>query len=380
MAKILSCDDSRTIRTVVSKYMKQVGCEIVEATNGQECLEVAKREKPDLILLDVTMPVMDGLQTLKALREDELLKSSAVVMLTAVASKELVVEILKLGVKDYILKPFDQKELYKKVNKILRLWEGDAPPHATATDDDERGADACKILVIDDKANVLQLVSDCLKDKHKVLTTTSGPEGITLALVEKPDIILLDLAMPEMDGFQVFQKLKANSKLADVRVVGMSIETQTDLHKRAKEMGFRRILIKPFTKKDLEDLLSAFARPVNPVTRTNDVCIVNVPDKKDPAARQFLQSLVGEINRSVEEMAEEGFSKLVINMGGVDDLEIDMVTRLLALVARAHQLKIRVKFVRPSERALGVLREFQETKQLGMIATLDDAIRSFSTD
>src|SRR5579871_4863923 len=104
--KILSVDDSRTIRLIVGRTLKPYDCTLCEASNGQEGLEVAAREKPDLILLDITMPVMDGVEMLTQLREQPDLKSTPVIMLTAESAKENVAYIAKLGVRDYLVKPF----------------------------------------------------------------------------------------------------------------------------------------------------------------------------------------------------------------------------------------------------------------------------------
>ena len=119
MAKVLTVDDSTVVRTMVTRGLKPFGCEIVEAANGQEGVEAARREHPDLILLDVTMPVMDGLQALAAIRAEPTTKAIPVLMLTTAGGDDLVVEIVKLGVKGYIAKPFTSETFEKEVGKVL---------------------------------------------------------------------------------------------------------------------------------------------------------------------------------------------------------------------------------------------------------------------
>ena len=109
--KILSVDDSRTIRMIVGRTFKPYDCQIVEAGNGEEGLAPAAREKPDLIILDVTMPVMDGVTMLGKLKEDPALKTIPVIMLTAESGRENVLQIAKLGVRDYLVKPFKEEQL-----------------------------------------------------------------------------------------------------------------------------------------------------------------------------------------------------------------------------------------------------------------------------
>jgi two-component system cell cycle response regulator len=119
--KILSVDDSRTIRLIVGKAFRPYAATILEAANGEEGLAVAAREKPDLIILDVTMPVMDGVTMLTKLKEDPALKTIPVIMLTAESGRENVLLIAKLGVRDYLVKPFKEDQLIEKAGRCVTL-------------------------------------------------------------------------------------------------------------------------------------------------------------------------------------------------------------------------------------------------------------------
>ena len=125
--KILSVDDSRTIRLILTKAFRPYDCQICEATNGEEGLAAAAREKPDLIFLDVTMPVMDGVTMLTKLKEDEALKSIPVIMLTAESGRDNVLHIARLGVRDYLVKPFKEEQLLEKAGRIVTLQKKPAP-------------------------------------------------------------------------------------------------------------------------------------------------------------------------------------------------------------------------------------------------------------
>ena len=119
--KVLAVDDSKTIRMIVKKAFKTYDCEVIEAENGKEGLETASKEKPDLIVLDITMPVMTGPEMLEELKKDPALKEIPVIMLTAESGKENVVQILKMGVKDYMVKPFKGEQLIERVTKVVTL-------------------------------------------------------------------------------------------------------------------------------------------------------------------------------------------------------------------------------------------------------------------
>jgi two-component system, cell cycle response regulator len=125
--KILSVDDSRTIRLIVAKAFRAYDCQICEATNGEEGLAAAAREKPDLVFLDVTMPVMDGVTMLTKLKENPELKGIPVIMLTAESGRDNVLHIARLGVRDYLVKPFKEEQLIEKAGRVVSLQKKATP-------------------------------------------------------------------------------------------------------------------------------------------------------------------------------------------------------------------------------------------------------------
>lgn len=127
--KVLTVDDSKTIRMIVKKAFKEYSCDMFEAENGVEGLAVAAKEKPGLIVLDITMPVMNGIEMLEKLKREPELKGIPVIMLTAESGKDNVMQIVKMGVKDYMVKPFKGEDLIARVEKIIKL-----APRAAAED------------------------------------------------------------------------------------------------------------------------------------------------------------------------------------------------------------------------------------------------------
>ncbi len=119
--KILAVDDSKMIRMLIKKTFTPLKCQIVEAENGEEGLEAALREKPDIIMLDVNMPVMRGDEMLDKLRNEYGMKDIPVIMLTAEGVKDNVAQIRDLGVSDYIVKPFKGEQLVESAKKIVKF-------------------------------------------------------------------------------------------------------------------------------------------------------------------------------------------------------------------------------------------------------------------
>lgn len=119
--RILVVDDMSTMRRIIKTILNQLGySNIDEAENGKQALAKLKKERFDFVITDWNMPEMDGLELVKAIRADEELKTLPVLMVTAEAKKENVMEALKAGVNNYIVKPFTPEILKEKMEKIFR--------------------------------------------------------------------------------------------------------------------------------------------------------------------------------------------------------------------------------------------------------------------
>jgi len=118
MAKVLIVDDSRTSRKILRGILENAGCEIVaEATNGQEGYDKYVEFKPDVVTMDVTMPVLDGIEALKKIMGD--FPEAKVVMVTAAGQKTKLVEAVQNGASEFVTKPFDPEQLKKIIEKVL---------------------------------------------------------------------------------------------------------------------------------------------------------------------------------------------------------------------------------------------------------------------
>jgi DNA-binding response OmpR family regulator len=117
--KILLADDEEDIKAVVSLYLKSRGYEVITAFDGLAALDMARAEKPDLILLDVMMPVVNGFEVCTRLKADEATRHIPVVMLSAMAQSESVDKGLSAGAVDYVVKPFEPSRLGAVIDRLL---------------------------------------------------------------------------------------------------------------------------------------------------------------------------------------------------------------------------------------------------------------------
>lgn len=115
MAKVLVVDDAIFMRTKAARLLTQAGFTVVEAVDGAEAIDKFKAEKPDLVLMDITMPVLDGIRALKAIREFD--AGAKVIMVTALGQRSMVLEAIRAGAKDFVIKPFQPDKLMEAVVK-----------------------------------------------------------------------------------------------------------------------------------------------------------------------------------------------------------------------------------------------------------------------
>ena len=119
MAKILIADDALFMRMTLGDMLRSAGYEVCEAKNGSEMLQVYDREQPDLIMLDITMPEMDGLHALKALKEKY--PKVKVIMCSAMGQQTMVLDAIRSGAYDFIVNPFEKSKVLVSITKVLAM-------------------------------------------------------------------------------------------------------------------------------------------------------------------------------------------------------------------------------------------------------------------
>ena len=117
--KVLVVDDEWTIRDVLSQFLTEKGYEVILASHGEEAIELAEKENPDVILLDVRMPGIDGIETCRRLKEEDKTRSVPVIMITAFQDREI--EAYLEGADDFVVKPFNMVEISYRIESMLRI-------------------------------------------------------------------------------------------------------------------------------------------------------------------------------------------------------------------------------------------------------------------
>jgi PAS domain S-box-containing protein len=192
---VLVVDDDPISRDLIERALSRQGLHVEVACGGEQALRLARELRPDAITLDVIMPGMDGWAVLSALKADPDLAEIPVILLSFVGNKSLG---FALGASDYLTKPVDGKRLAALLNKYRRDQDGVASNNLT-----------CQILIVEDDVATREILRRILERQGWAVTEAdSGRAALDRLKVARPHLILLDLTMPEMDGFELIGELR----------------------------------------------------------------------------------------------------------------------------------------------------------------------------
>jgi CheY-like chemotaxis protein len=244
---VLVIDDDPAMRELTKHFLGKEGFHVEAAASGEDGLRLARKLRPDVITLDVVMPGMDGYSVVSALMADEELRDIPVVMLTIVDEKS---HGFPQGVADYMKKPIDWERLTALLNKYRYTAEL-----------------ACTVLVIDDSEIDRELLKRMLeRDGWVVETAENGRIGLERVAERQPDLILLDLNMPEMDGFEFVKALRREPRWATIPIAiitarDITFEDRIRLGGCVEKFLEKGSYSKEELLREVRDLVSACARP-----------------------------------------------------------------------------------------------------------------------
>ncbi len=229
---ILVIDDDTTARDLIKDLLTAEGFEVVTANGGLEGIKLAKKLQPTAITLDVMMPDLDGWSVLAALRQDSKLAETPVIMVTILDEQR---RGMALGAAGYLTKPIDRERLHH----LLQKFRSVTPP--------------TRILLVEDEADQRERVRSWFDGQQWMITEAdNGREALKRLDGSKPDVILLDLMMPEMDGFQFVAELQQNAEWRDIPVVVITARDLSAADHERLNSSVQSVLIKEsFTPTDL---------------------------------------------------------------------------------------------------------------------------------
>ncbi len=216
MLKILIVDDDKKIRIILRRLIqKSFACEIFEAENGLEGLSTMSKHKPDLVFLDVSMPVMNGQETLASIRADENFSNTPVIILSATADRSIVSKLIKDGIKEYILKPIDINQTYERISKIIySLIENKQTMPVQIEEEPVKN----KLLIIDSDENFRSFFADIFKNEYDIIQAPNGMDGLAIILEQKFNLIIISDNLSLMKEKLIAKKIRDNKYQAECKI------------------------------------------------------------------------------------------------------------------------------------------------------------------
>jgi CheY-like chemotaxis protein len=290
--RIMIVDDEPDIVDIICQVLKQK-YEVIEANNGLDALEKLERSEPDLIILDVMMPLMNGFDTCAAIRKNPLYRETPIYFLTSLHSEEDVKRAYSLGCTLYLQKPLEPLRLLKNIDfyykenpvqprkkrytiQELEIMEkGPAPeaePHPGAPPDVHPVAQPAqapkfrpgakppvRVLVVDDNKEALDFVHAALTLKSggdwvfEVIPTTNPVDALSRIVYYQPDIVILDIRMPKLDGFQLCKILRLNQNLKDTEIQFISAVAEPNEAVIAHKLSGNKLIREPIDMNALRE-------------------------------------------------------------------------------------------------------------------------------
>jgi two-component system cell cycle response regulator len=366
--KILTVDDSKTVRIIVRKAFKGYDCEILEAANGVEGLALASKQPPDLILLDVTMPVMDGVEMLTKLKSDPLLKGIPVMMLTAEGGRDNVLKIAKIGVRDYLVKPFKEDVLIEKTCRIIEL-----KPLSETPTKSKSIFDPADILIVEDKPVIIQQIQDGLKHTPwKIHGVSTQGEAIDFCSRTPPDLMMFSLSLPEDSAFTLFRLIRTNVKTKYTPVFALVVKTETAQQQQAQTVGFTSVITKPI---DLQDLETKMAKAMNLDTSQRyfaiegDCMVMRLPENCSPAV---IAEAATYLKPKFAEAVDAGHGKVVIDIHQIRSLHMGVIKLLFQAMQTCRELAMHFALV-ANPAIVAECKGFEDTRGWTFYDSLEEA-------
>ncbi len=243
---ILVVEDNPLNMKLVRTLLRKNSFRVLEAENAERGLDLAREEKPDLILMDIQLPGMDGLSAVRILKADPVLKKVPVAALTSYAMEGDVEKAREAGCDGYISKPINTRCFLETVYNFFA--DAPTPPSPQGLDQMYKK----RVLIVDDEPMNVKLLEAMFPSfLYKINRAYGAGEGLEQALRTTPDLILLDIMMPHMNGFEVTRKLKSDPATKDIPVILVTALAEVEDKIKGLQAGADDFLNKPVQKFEL---------------------------------------------------------------------------------------------------------------------------------
>ncbi len=309
--KVLVVEDNAMNMELATALLEDAGCTALGATQAEVGIELAKSEQPRLILMDVSLPGMDGLTAVRILKQDPATKDIPIIVMTAHAMSGDEAKAFQAGCNGYLAKPIDTRKFLKMVTHFIGAYaESQAKSEANVQSKSKF------ILIVDDEEANCELVeahlesfghqTESVRDGLAALTRLHGPSSLPM-----PDLVLLDIMMPGMNGFEVARAIRQNPTTSDLPIVMVTALTSMEDRLRAVEAGANDFITKPIDKVELQ-------------TRINSLLKMKEAQDGIKRHREELEEIVKQRTHSLQRALED----VTVAQCEADKAHLDTIYRL----------------------------------------------------
>jgi two-component system cell cycle response regulator len=377
MPRILTVDDSRTVRMILTKQITELGFEIDEAEDGEQGLAKLEEISFDLILLDVTMPVLDGPGMLAKMREKG--NKTPVLMLTSESKRSIVAQLMKLGIDDYILKPFKNDELKRKIMKSLKLGNElpvvaapDVAPSSVSAGNGEEGParQFVDILLVDDMENVAKKFRAAIPAHLSVNSCVSAQAALNVCRERIFRVILIDNEIPDVDSSVLMNQLRVLQPHA--AFLALALRSVNKVQAEMKELGFDDVLFKPFQPESIDDLLARYFDNQELLIKEDNVLRVAAFTGRAERLEKYYSRVSELLTGGIETMAAACFDDFIVDVSAMPRDPQRTAQLITSVEGQGKKFGMELRLVGPEEVAK-LLKSFAETSKMAVFNSIDQA-------
>ena len=255
--RMLIVDDNETNRRILREMLAAEGIKVDEVASATEGLAALGRARYDLAILDVQMPDMDGFQLAAAVRGDRKIARTNLLMLTSAGQRGDGERCRELGIRGYLTKPMSRSDLLEAIGTVLAGSPDEAgTPEVVTRHTIAESRRSLKVLLAEDNpVNQQVAIAMLVKRGHEVHVVGNGREAVDAVAEREYDIVLMDIQMPEMDGFEATKAIRATARGARLPIVAMTAHALSGERERCLSHGMTDYLAKPFKAHELFQLV-----------------------------------------------------------------------------------------------------------------------------
>lgn len=331
--RILVVEDDPKSARLVKDILELRGYIVMEASNGLSAIRIINEHIPDLIFMDMRLPGMDGITLTKLIKTSSKTSHIPVIALTASAMKGDRSRFIQAGCDDYISKPFHVKDILDMVEKYAKTGEQGVHTHPPI------------VLIADDKQENIELIAATLSSMgYNITKANNGVEALEKIRSLHPDIALINVIMPELNGIEVCKSIKSDDRYASIPVIIITALDDSDSKMKALSVGADEFLTKPVDRYELIVRIGNLLKVKKHIDELNNKILDKTKELTNALAQQK------EINRDV-----------LYNLSVVAEYMDDTIG--------SHNIRVS-KYVMTIADAIGFTKE--EAEQLSLAATLHD--------